>query len=252
MAWLRIYDELLEDRKLSRVARDTGQSVLAVRGAWVSLLILAHQSPVEGCLCLDSKLPLDIEDVTETFHVTVDETLCLMHAFEKRGMITQDNRNIYHITNWHKRQWKSDSSTIRVRKHRGSKAVTTPLQRRYTAVAVTPPEQNTEYEGKGEKGRESNDRLSNVDRRGESQNPSASVSLSSGPDDTGSAAEPPKTCYGVVLKGKPKPPDPQPEPSPGLREPTAEEIAEANARKARFRRQFEQLKAEEAANAGAA
>lgn len=103
-------------------------------------------------------------------------------------------------------------------------------------------------EGKGK----SNDRLSSVDRRGESQDPNASVSLSSSPDDTGSAAEPPKTCYGVVLKGKPRPPEPQPEPSPGLREPTAEEIAEANARKALFRRQFEQIKAEEAAKAAEA
>ena len=118
MAWFRVYgDDILNDKKLKRIARELGIPLLQVKGAWLDVLCLASESPVRGVLMYTSNEQLTTEDVSETFHVTFHETEVLLQAFRNAEMLADDGT----IINWDKRQFESDLSTERVRKHREMK-----------------------------------------------------------------------------------------------------------------------------------
>lgn len=122
-----------------------------------------------------------------------------------------------------------------------------------TKSCSTPTPKN--YKKKEEEGRSSTDTPSNVDRESNSQNAGGDNSLSSSPETTDEKPKTGKGSWGVDWDNLLKPREPIPEPKrviPELREPTAAEIAEAEARKALFRKQYEQIKAQEAANAESA
>ena len=116
-AWFRFYSETLRDRKLERIARVTGHPKALLMGVWVTLLALANDSPERGILLLTDDIPLTFDDLClETG--TEPETLTpIVDRFLAMEMLSFED-GIYFITNWGKRQFKSDSSIDRVRRYR--------------------------------------------------------------------------------------------------------------------------------------
>jgi DnaD/phage-associated family protein len=132
MPWFRYYSETRTDMKLIRIARDTGLSFLEVTGAWSIILCIANQSPVRGALYVTEKIRYCNEDVTDAFVTTSDKSKLLLDSFLAMGMIyVQDDT--YCISNWKKRQRKSDDSNERVRQYRGSSNGKNPLP--YTSTS---------------------------------------------------------------------------------------------------------------------
>lgn len=134
MGWVRWYDDVLEDKKLAWVARELKLPIIAVRGAWASLLLMANQSPIRGTLMLDATTPYSIADIQWCFHTSKARTKSILEAFSVRQMIEKNADGVLAIRNWDKRQYESDSSTKRVQKHR-SNGVTETFQKRSKAVA---------------------------------------------------------------------------------------------------------------------
>ena len=120
-AWFRFYSETLRDRKLERIARVTGHPKALLMGVWVTLLALANDSPERGILLLTDDIPLAFDDLClETG--TEPETLTpIVDRFLAMEMLSFED-GIYFITNWSKRQFKSDSSVERVQRYRARKA----------------------------------------------------------------------------------------------------------------------------------
>jgi hypothetical protein len=117
MAWCRWYDDALHDPKLERVAHDLEWHYLKVLGAWGGLLILANQSPVRGTLLLGNRDPMGTFDIAKA--LGLDETLCetLSETLVKHKLLKKTGRGLT-LTNWVKRQKRSDVSTNRVREYR--------------------------------------------------------------------------------------------------------------------------------------
>jgi hypothetical protein len=115
--WFRFYSEALDDPKVQSLPPDAFK-------AWVNLLCIA--SKTSGALP-----PID----QIAFHLRCDnETATAFHEeLAKRGLIDVGARGS-RIHSWDKRQYKSDTSTERVKRFR----------KREESVSVTPPEPYTE------------------------------------------------------------------------------------------------------------
>lgn len=127
--WLRLYTDIKSDRKLRRLPP-------AQRWLWVVIMTIAKESPREGWLLLTEGVPVTVEDLTDDAAVSVDEVKSGLKAFIDQRMIEKID-GVYHLVNWNKRQFISDSSTERSRKHRQKIAT---LQERCNDVSATPPE----------------------------------------------------------------------------------------------------------------
>lgn len=107
MTWFRFYSEALDDPKVQRLAPHLFK-------AWVNLLCLASTN--------DGKLP-SIDDIAFRLRVSVQDAEQQVSDLIIAGLIdvTARGRTPH---NWNGRQFVSDGSTERVRKHRKIKAVT--------------------------------------------------------------------------------------------------------------------------------
>ena len=121
--WFRFYSESLRDRKLERVARVTGQPKALLIGVWVTLLSLANDSPIPGALLLTEDIALGLEDFALETGIEPDLLILIIDRFLVLQMLTLES-GVYLVTNWDKRQFKSDSSVERVRRYRERKAAT--------------------------------------------------------------------------------------------------------------------------------
>lgn len=152
MDWFRFYSEAVNDKKLRRVARMTGQTYASVLGIWTILLSMASESPERGRLLIGHNIPATDEDIADIAGCNVTETL---QQLEETGLVTRYD-GVLSITAWDKRQYESDSSAERVAKHRqkvkeaaeaAKKAEKTPDvtdTKRYSSVIVTPPDTDTD------------------------------------------------------------------------------------------------------------
>lgn len=115
--WFRFYSEALDDPKVQSLPPDAFK-------AWVNLLCIASKT--------SGALP-SIDQIA--FHLRCDnETANTFHEeLAKRGLIDVGARGS-RIHSWDKRQYKSDTSTERVKRFR----------KREESVSVTPPEPETE------------------------------------------------------------------------------------------------------------
>lgn len=120
-AWFRFYSETLRDRKLERIARVTGQPKALLMGVWVTLLALANDSPERGILLLTDDIPLVFDDLCLETGVDTETLNPIIERFIAMEMLSFED-DIYYITNWGKRQFKSDSSAERVKRYRARKA----------------------------------------------------------------------------------------------------------------------------------
>lgn len=105
MAWFRFYDEAVDDPKVQRLP-------LLLFRAWVNCLCIAKQN--------NGILP-PIEDVAYKLRVTIPRAETFIQALRDEKLIDLRNDGNLEMHNWRERQFESDSSTERVRKHRERK-----------------------------------------------------------------------------------------------------------------------------------
>ena len=121
MPWFRFYSETINDRKIARIAVLTNQPKALVVGVWATVLALANDSPRRGTLMIAQGQWLTLDEIqaeTGLDSVTFDN---IMAGFMDMGMIhdaSPNHKGHLVVTNFHRRNFKSDSSTERVRKYR--------------------------------------------------------------------------------------------------------------------------------------
>lgn len=123
LPWGRLYYEWAHDLKIQ-----TLPEAFQRRHA---MLLCMH---IEGLL-----RPTD-EDAAFYMRLSLDQWLKTKAALIDRGLLDESN----HLINWERRQFKSDASAARVRKHREA------LSGRYGNVTVTPPDTDTDTEADAE------------------------------------------------------------------------------------------------------
>src|SRR5882757_275909 len=120
--WFRMYAEILDDPKVQRLSGDDFKG-------WVNLLCLALRN--------DGRLPA-MEDVSFSLRRSLDDAVTLLERLRDAGLIDRlsggadGSHDAPH--SWRKRQYKSDTSTDRVKRFR----------ERSETVKETPPEADTE------------------------------------------------------------------------------------------------------------
>jgi hypothetical protein len=148
MPWFRFYSEALNDRKIARVVRISGQPKALVMGVWLTLLCLANDSPVRGCLMISEDMWLDEDEIMADTGLDPVTFGKVIGAFRQLGMVSISQG--YELPNWDKRQFSSDNSTARVRKYRAKKKVETSvtkdetLPKRFSNVIDTDTDTDTE------------------------------------------------------------------------------------------------------------
>jgi len=136
MSWFRFYSDTIHDRKIRRLS-------LAHRWLWVTILCLAKDSPEPGRLLLSRDVPVTADDLADSASVPLKQVESGLKALEEQRMVHWRNEVLI-VTHWDDRQFTSDDSNNRVKRHRDKKRnddVT--LHNRYGNDVVTPPE--TEY-----------------------------------------------------------------------------------------------------------
>lgn len=148
LPWFRLYTEILDDKKIKRVCRVTGECKALVIGVWVILLALANDSDESGRLFISEGTPYALSDLSDETGLAVETLESIMNEFAKLGMLELCEDETLQISKWNSRQYKSDNSKTRVDKFRESQKqicngdVT--LQDRYSNNSVTPPETDTD------------------------------------------------------------------------------------------------------------
>lgn len=134
MTWFRFYTEALDDPKVQKLPAEDFR-------VWVNLLCVAKNN--DGQLPSESDCAFLLRMEIEAFHVT-------FLSLKEAGLIDSERGRDKHTEphNWKKRQYKSDSSTERVKRYRERErnALVTPRAR-----ADTETETDTETENKERK-----------------------------------------------------------------------------------------------------
>lgn len=115
--WFRLYDDLVDDPKIQRLP---GETVKALLNLWC----LASQN--------DGLLPA-VDDIAFKLRMKPSKVEQLLSVLGECGLIDSDETGL-RPHNWNARQFKSDVSNERVKRHRERKCNVTPT------VTVTPPE----------------------------------------------------------------------------------------------------------------
>ena len=132
--WFRMHSEMLNDPKVQTLPAETFR-------VWVNLLCVTNDS------------------VSSTFHPVSCAFLLRMNEQEfethfetllKQGLFVQVGGE-YQPSGWNKRQFKSDTSTERVRKHRAKKKECNDTGNVTSTVTVTPPDTDTDTDKKTNK-----------------------------------------------------------------------------------------------------
>jgi len=113
--WFRFYDSVLDDPKVQRLPD-------AVFRAWVNLMCLA--SRCEG------RIAKNWDDISFALRTNIEAAKIILGTLLASGLI-EEKKHWYEPHNWRKRQYKSDTSTSRVKRFR----------QRFKTVSETPPEQ---------------------------------------------------------------------------------------------------------------
>ncbi|HUW10431.1 MAG TPA: phage replisome organizer N-terminal domain-containing protein [Anaerolineae bacterium] len=117
MPWFRLYNEILSERKIERIRRMTKLPRVVIRGAWVTLLAMANDSPQRGCLMWTGDLWITEQEICDDLEMEPADFAALLSAFKTMEMISEHSEGMS-CTNFGKRQFKSDNSTARVQAFR--------------------------------------------------------------------------------------------------------------------------------------
>lgn len=122
MQWFRLHNKLLNDPTVQGLP--AGQFKV-----YINLLCYASSIDKSGHVGT-------LQDVSFALRETIEHVSSCFIAFHEVGLIVTSvtDSETFHIPQWQKKQYESDSSTDRVRKHRESK-------KRSKTVTVTAPEQ---------------------------------------------------------------------------------------------------------------
>lgn len=136
--WFRHYAGMMSDPKFGGVARFCKRSRAEVLFVWGCLLESASE--------YDSAVySWDADAIAEMLAIETDQAQAIHDALEAKGLIASGK-----ICSWDRRQFKSDDSAERVRKHRASKKSVSNQHNNDTVTIgngdVTPPETETETE----------------------------------------------------------------------------------------------------------
>jgi len=138
--WFRFYTEALTDPKLRRLSVEE-------RWLWVAVLGAARQSPVPGWLMLTEALPLSNDDLAELAGMTpakVERGLAKM--LDLQIVILDVDTGAYRVKAWADRQFESDDTTSRTRRHRRNS--NQPTMERSIVDEGTSSESETETENR--------------------------------------------------------------------------------------------------------
>ena len=115
--WIRLYSETLHDPKVQTLSAEMYRT-------WINLILLSSDNDgvVEVGYHSSWTLRLSEEELNERV-----KNLC------DRGLFDIDENGVVHVHNWHERQYESDSSKERVKRHRKTAKPT-------STVTVTPPD----------------------------------------------------------------------------------------------------------------
>jgi len=133
MHWFRFYNEALDDPKVQRLDGDTFKT-------WVNLL----------CLCArHDGLPKSIQDISFALRVDVHGCSTVLSRLADAGLLDRLHGGVdgmhYAIHAWDKRQYKSDTSTERVKRFRERSSNAT------ETVNETPPDTETDTDTETDK-----------------------------------------------------------------------------------------------------
>jgi hypothetical protein len=132
LTWFRFYTEALDDPKVQRLPDHLFKT-------WVNLLCVAAGN--------DGKIP-SVEDIAFKLRISCHEAETRINDLILAGLIDILPDHVREPHNWAKRQFKSDNSTERVKKHRAKQDETPGNVTQETecnvseTVTVTPPEQS--------------------------------------------------------------------------------------------------------------
>ena len=141
LPWFRIYSEMLNDRKIKRICKRTGQSKALIVGVWTCLLALANDSSERGKLLIASNTPYSLEELADEIELPVELLGQIFDEFIVHGMIDGCE-----ICNWEARQFKSDNVTERVKKFRMKRSSNVIDQNRTESEQITPQNVAEVYE----------------------------------------------------------------------------------------------------------
>ncbi len=121
--WFRFYDTALDDPKVQRLPAELFK-------VWVNILCIASRN--------DGLLP-EVEDCAFMLRMSAEDCADAIHSLHEAGLLDLDE-GASSPHNWKSRQFQSDSSTDRVKRHRNGKRNVSPT------VSETPPDTETEAE----------------------------------------------------------------------------------------------------------
>lgn len=111
--WFRFYVEAVHDRKLRRLKPE-------YRWLFVACLAAARQSCEPGWLLVGANDPMQWEDVCDFAAMPLKAVEPGMDALQEAGVLGYDQqRKAWFVPAWDHRQYESDDTTARTRKHRG-------------------------------------------------------------------------------------------------------------------------------------
>lgn len=113
--WFRTYVEMFSDRKIRRLSP-------AQRWLWTAMMGAARQSPDPGRLLVAEGLPMTRAELADYAAVREREIGPALTLMEQLGMVLVEPDGVITLPNFPKRQFESDSSSERVRKHRSNTA----------------------------------------------------------------------------------------------------------------------------------
>ena len=137
--WCRLYNDVLKDRKLERIRRMTKLPRVVIRGAFMSMMAMANDSPQRGYLMLSPGVWMGDDEICDDLEMDPVDFEPMLAAFISLGMVTRHEHGGLQLTNFDKRQFKSDLSTRRVQQHRAKakKADETPDPASYATPGNT-------------------------------------------------------------------------------------------------------------------
>jgi hypothetical protein len=109
--WFRFYVEAMGDPKIRTLTP-------AQRWLWVAVLGAARMSPEAGVLLVADNIPHTTATLADYAAVKERDVDAGMAEFQKRGMVDVDIFGGWSVPNFTERQYESDNSTVRTRKHR--------------------------------------------------------------------------------------------------------------------------------------
>lgn len=105
MKWFRVYNEILDDPKVSKMDGETFK-------IFIFLLALASEQEKNGKICMS------VGDISWRIRIPKKRLLVSISYMENNGIIKTDSETSIILVNWEKRQFSSDNVGERVKRYR--------------------------------------------------------------------------------------------------------------------------------------